>query len=93
MLLLTQPLPNPEIAKAEYIVIADTRYESFAGKFGRRVNETLTLQKDGQTLNVSLSHAHTQFGAVAQFAKGDHIMISGDVKNNIVILRDHIAKL
>ena len=61
---------------AEYKVVSVDRQEAFAGKLGRRVEQTLTVEKDGQRYEIRLSQSHTAIrGSVKSIAAGDTLKL------------------
>jgi hypothetical protein len=64
-LLLLAPAAHADIIKV------DTS-ESFAGKFGKRVQQRLTLQANGKTWTVTVRQ-HTRFGPVRRYEVGDKL--------------------
>jgi hypothetical protein len=64
------------IADAEYKVVSVDRHEAFAGKLGRRVEQTLTVERDGQRYEIRLSRSHTAIrGSVKNLAAGDMLKL------------------
>jgi len=67
------------------------RVEIFAGKLGREIRETLTVESEGKTYTIRLGKAHTKFGATTEFKSGDSIRIRG-WHGSSSVLRDQISK-
>ena len=72
MLSVFLPLVAVPPADAEYRVLDVSRREVFAGKLGHRLEQTLTVERDGKRYEVRLSRAHTGIrGSVRSYASGD----------------------
>lgn len=66
-----------------YKIVEIQRDMVFAGKLGKEVRETWKVQKDGQTLTVTISPYHTNVAHVPAFFKeGESVKISGFMRED-----------
>ena len=82
-------------AHETYVVVEARRSVSFAGKLGQRVEDHLTVSKDGSTYEVTIGRRHTQIhGHLATYRAGDELLIEGThTGNKIFALPDGITVL
>lgn len=78
--LLTLAAPTQD---AVFEIIASDRKLTFAGRLGKRVDDTLTLMADGKEYTVRLAPAHSRFGMPKAFEKGERIRIDGPLMPRI----------
>jgi len=72
----------------EYKVVRVERTEAFAGKLGRRVEETLTVERDGTTYTVHLHGYHTAITRNRhEYHEGETIRLHGTVHGNQIDAR------
>ena len=83
--LLTAPLAQN--VDAEYKIVCVERTEVFAGKLGRLVNETLTVERDGATYTVKLNGRHTAIHGHHTYREGDSIRLRGSIHDNQIDAR------
>lgn len=74
MLCLLTPLVAFAAIGSEYRVVDVERHESFAGRLGRRVEQTLTVERDGKRYEIRMGRAHTGIrGSARSFSAGDTV--------------------
>ena len=74
MLCLLTPLVAIAAIDADYRVVDVDRRESFAGRLGRRVEQTLTVERDGKRYEIRMGRAHTGIrGSVRTYSAGDNV--------------------
>jgi len=74
VLCLLTPLVAIAAIDADYRVVDVDRRESFAGRLGRRVEQTLTVERDGKRYEIRVGRAHTGIrGSVRSFSAGDTV--------------------
>lgn len=70
---------------AVYEVVDVERHEVFAGRYGRRVTETLEVRADGRTYHVDIMGAyHTYFAGrqMPVLSPGDQVEIRGTLRGD-----------
>lgn len=72
----------------DFKVVRVERKEAYAGKLGRRVSETLTVERDGVTYTVKLHEYHTALNRRARdYREGETIRLRGDIHGNQIDAR------
>lgn len=85
------PLTNSSQANVYQVESVD-RTESFAGRLGTRVVDTLTLKGQGESLQIHLSRQHTRCGPVMAYQVGDRVAVTG-AKAGATIMRDQVRRV
>lgn len=68
--ILTTSLSQP--MDAGYTVVSVERNEVFAGRLGRRVEQTIVAERDGKRYQIKLGRSHTAINrSTRNFAAGD----------------------
>ena len=74
MLCLLTPLVAVAAIDADFRVVDVERNESYAGRLGRRVEQTLTVERDGKRYEIRMGRAHTGIhGSVRSYSTGDSV--------------------
>jgi hypothetical protein len=78
----------PSTPVADVYEVTDSRREShFAGRLGHRIEDSLTVTRDGRTYTVTIGRRHTRFEKRPhQFRAGDRVHISGAVRGNRIMV-------
>lgn len=63
---------------ADFRVVSVDRQETFAGKLGRRVTQTLVAEKDGKRYEIKVGRSHTAIrNSTKTYSAGDVISVGG----------------
>ncbi len=70
--LLTANLIQP--VAADFTVVSVDRNEVFAGRLGRRVEQTIIAERDGKRYQIKIGRSHTAIkGSTRTFSAGDKV--------------------
>lgn len=65
---------NMDSSVAEYRIVSVERQESFAGRLGRRVQQTLIVEKDGKRYEIRFGRSHTAINrSIPSYSAGQTI--------------------
>jgi len=63
---------------ADFTVVSVERHEAFAGRLGRRVEQTIMAERDGKRYEIKLGRTHTAIrGSTRTYSAGDVIKVGG----------------
>jgi hypothetical protein len=74
--ILSASLNQP--VEADYTVVSVERHEVFAGRLGRRVEQTIVAERDGKRYEIKLGRSHTAIShSTRTYSAGDTIKVGG----------------
>lgn len=73
--ILSVALSQP--AMADYKVVSVERQETYAGKLGHRINQTIVAERDGKRYEIKLRNHTAIRGSVKNYSQGDSIKVDG----------------